>query len=217
MIIDFNVIIKLFLLGFTGSFTHCLGMCGGIAMGQTALRLLDKLQIVTAWQKFVASLAWEYYLGKATTYSLLTLAIILLNFSMSDSSLIKPLRKAAIIIAILLLFYNIIQVFCNHKRKKIHTAFSSFRSNTSIINRLFLGMLLGLLPCGLVYSAITVTVTTAKNLLTALLASFFFGLGTMPGLVLLTYSGGVCVPAKFLKGLYFISLLWNLLELCFLL
>jgi sulfite exporter TauE/SafE len=68
----FNIII----FGITNSFTHCIGMCGSIAMGQSAMRMIAIIKKPTTLEKIISCVAWEYYIGKAITYSLLTFIII---------------------------------------------------------------------------------------------------------------------------------------------
>lgn len=64
--------------GISGSFTHCIGMCGPIAILQMSMRLMHA-QEITSWTRIRASCALPYYFGKAATYAVLTMIIALLG------------------------------------------------------------------------------------------------------------------------------------------
>jgi sulfite exporter TauE/SafE len=67
--------------------------------------------------------------------------------------------------------------------KKIKNLINFLFLNPSGFKNYFLGILLGFIPCGLLYGAIA-TVVSLDNKTTAILAMFAFGIGTIPSLLL---------------------------------
>lgn len=66
--------------------------------------------------------------------------------------------------------------------RKISPLGTRLKRRQSPLNTLFLGMIWGWLPCGLVYSALTYSATQA-NVFQSGLIMLFFGLGTLPSMV----------------------------------
>jgi sulfite exporter TauE/SafE len=58
--------------------------------------------------------------------------------------------------------------------------------NQSPLKLFLFGMLNGLLPCGMVYTALITSVIAGTPILSAFYL-FFFGLGTLPGMILITF------------------------------
>ena len=214
---EFNIVLQSFLFGLSGSFTHCIGMCGGIALGQNALRLMSEMGLVSPLKRFLAALSWEYYLGKALSYATLALVLLIINQNFYHSLFLLYFKKIAIFTVIIFLIYNLWLVLFSYTARKSTSFAPNFINKTSHFPLLLTGFLLGFIPCGLVYSAIIVILAASQEFYTVVLAAFTFGLGTLPGLFLLSYSGNSLFYyyKTFFKYLYILNLLWNIKNLLF--
>ena len=163
-----------FAIGSLGSF-HCLGMCGPIALS---------LPIATD-SKWKAALSVGFYnLGRALTYAMLGLFFGLVGSRFR----IWGIQQWVSIVAGLALLAFVLFHFKVRLPGKWFDRYQSqvrFRlqkllsSNLKVRSFLFIGLLNGLLPCGLVYVAIVAALATGKIWLGAVLM-FSFGVGTMP-------------------------------------
>lgn len=170
-------------LGFFGSL-HCLGMCGPLA-----LAFCDR-QGQNTTQQLVTGIS--YNLGRTITYGLMGLVFGLLGSFLFMADMQKVL---SIVLGVLLILFFLFSIDLD---KKISSTgiFSKFyqylQSNLSTLlkksngyNPLYLGMLNGFLPCGLVYLALTGALSTG-HLISGMSFMFYFGLGTTPMLLSLT-------------------------------
>ncbi|MEI7669442.1 MAG: sulfite exporter TauE/SafE family protein, partial [Pseudomonadota bacterium] len=66
----------------------------------------------------------------------------------------------------------------------------------SLLNGYLLGIILGFLPCGLVYAAI-IAVAATSDILLAFLGMAAFALGTMPVLMIISASGKMLLNKKY--------------------
>ncbi|MCU0359213.1 MAG: sulfite exporter TauE/SafE family protein [Bacteroidia bacterium] len=163
-------------LGLLGSF-HCLGMCGPIAL---ALPIHQQNSL----QKFFSVLL--YNVGRALTYGVFGVFFGLLGQGFFVGGFQQALSVgigALILISVLysMLFskglfkVNTINGFVFKLKSKFAELFR-LKSTSAIF---LIGLLNGLLPCGLVYIAIA-GATATGNYLNGALFMFAFGLGTIP-------------------------------------
>lgn len=164
-----------FLTGLLGSF-HCLGMCGPIAMiapqGQS-------------YGKFISG-RLLYNLGRITTYA--TIGLLLGAFGMG-LQLAGIQQYVSIIMGVVLLVIALSKITGIGKlgnntwfgglKQKVEKLFSKFITKPSLSSQYTVGLLNGLLPCGLVYIALAGAVTTTHTTEGALYMALF-GLGTLP-------------------------------------
>jgi len=169
-------------LGFMGSL-HCIGMCGGL---------------VTAISMSHTNIWWSgllvYQLGRVTTYALLGLLVGISGFALHafGGDLIQ--RILAIVAGILMIIFALnlagwlpdpLRRFSAWASKK--TGLAQLAKNASTHARAgswyTLGLANGLLPCGLVYAALSMALA-ANNAQTATLMMVAFGLGTIPAMML---------------------------------
>lgn len=163
-------------LGFLGSF-HCIGMCGPIAL---ALPVHQK----SITQKIISILAYNF--GRIVTY---TLFGVLFGFIGESFAFFGFQQKLSIALGIIILvglllpqkLFNQTKLFSwiysllNSLKNKIA---NQFKKNG--IKSLFsIGLLNGLLPCGLVYMGIAGSIATG-SVLKGMLFMALFGLGTLP-------------------------------------
>jgi len=176
--------------GFFGS-PHCLGMCGGIVSALSFA--LHKQQ--NSQRFYLQSL---YHLGRLLSYSLLGLLIGLLG-----KGLLTPLAGSKwpyILTSVMMIAFGLYLAGWWRGLDKLESlgaklwqAMSPLRQRFMPINNspraLMAGMLLGFLPCGLVYSALALAMTSA-NPLTSSAVMFAFGLGTLPMMLLAGSTAG---------------------------
>jgi hypothetical protein len=182
-----TILFSALVLGLMGSF-HCAGMCGPIAI---ALPLHGN----TIIQKiFGGSL---YNLGRTITYGImgalfgmLGQGIHLLGFQQKVSVIMGGLMIISVLFpALFRNQYNLdrsLFSFVGQLKKSIGKLFA-VRSFQSLF---FIGLLNGLLPCGLVYIAIAGAIGTG-NTAEGGLYMILFGLGTIPMMLGISLAGNI--------------------------
>ena len=174
-----------FLVGLLGS-VHCIGMCGPLVM---ALPISQK----NNFQKITAISL--YHFGKITSYAFLGVVFGLFG---SQLPLFGLQQNLSIIIGVSMLIY-VLYVFVlkssriqfgrfNYLNQLIVKGLGYFFKSKSLISFLWFGMLNGVLPCFLFYLALTSALAT-QNIIEGGLLMAFFGLGTMPALMMVTIGG----------------------------
>jgi sulfite exporter TauE/SafE len=188
--------ISILLLGLLGGFSHCLGMCGGFVMAYSLnLRSPDPLTPAAKWLKWKSHLL--YNSGRIFTYMILGEIFGLLGSTLGFILAVKNLQGALEFLAGIIMlvmgiaftglwpgwfstgFFPGVNIF-----KKI---VAGLYKNLQPRNTFILGMILGLIPCGLVYAAGAKAVAT-QSPLGGMLTMMFFGLGTAPALFTLGIS-----------------------------
>jgi hypothetical protein len=171
-----------FLMGLTGSL-HCAGMCGPIM-------LVMPFQFMSGMRKWMSILL--YHFGRISVYALLSVIL----FSLKSIFEPKIQQVISVVLGILLLVIGVMSFIPNSKLKLMMpwTSFvkanlGRFKGSPSPGKLFMVGILNGLLPCGLVYMALSAAVTS-NSLSTAILGMYAFGLGTMPMLIGITLLGG---------------------------
>lgn len=190
--VDSPVLI-LFASGLLGGFGHCLGMCGPVI---AAISL-------SAGVRPPAGRHLLYHLGRITTYSLLGGAVGLTGSLVRISVPIEPVQRGilvgtGVLIALLGLWLSGLfgRTGAAGEGGGLPAPLSRalrFVSGASGPGALYpLGLLLGLLPCGLVYTALLTAARTGMDsadpavaFLRGFGAMALFGLGTSPSLLLL--------------------------------
>jgi uncharacterized protein len=166
------------LMGFTGSL-HCAGMCGPIVW-------IMPFQVYSGLKKAIA--IGLYHLGRISVYALL--AVVLHSFS----SLFEPKvqQYISMFLGALLLLVGLFSFLPGRSFKVrlpweeyIKKQFGTFIGKPGLGTLLVAGALNGLLPCGLVYMALSAS-TTATGTAQAALTMYLFGAGTLPMLVSIT-------------------------------
>jgi len=163
-------------IGLMGSL-HCVGMCGPIAL---AVPLKGK------FQSFRWLGSFNYLIGKATTYSLLGL------FSGAFAQLFAIAgfqRYISLFTGIIILLIFLVQQLWNGNSlfeqlnlkwvKALKIQFNKFIEQKNLLSAFMIGLINGILPCGLVYMAMAGAVG-AGGWWQSMLYMFLFGLGTMP-------------------------------------
>ncbi len=167
------LLIAAFIMGSIGS-VHCIGMCGPIAL---ALPVVSNNQS----SKLVGTML--YNAGRVITYALLggLFGVIGMSFALFGYQ-----QWLSVLLGVLILTFiflpkknyakqNIVISFFEKLRQKLAALFS--RKNYHSL--FFIGLLNGLLPCGLIYIAIAAAISTGSVLKSSLFMAAF-GLGTFP-------------------------------------
>ena len=166
-----------FLLGLLGSLGHCVGMCSAVII------LLDRQ---SSFQK--KRLAWMFaHAGRITTYALLGLTFGLLGESLYLFSADLPRIQGILSILFAIIAFYMAFAFIGIA-KSPELLFSNLVSKWGQAMRglkspapFIAGMLWGLLPCGLVVTAL-IPAMTSGNALQGALNMIVFGVATIPSL-----------------------------------
>jgi len=165
-----------FMIGIVGSF-HCVGMCGPLAL---AIPLKNN--------SFGAKLSGSllYNAGRVTTYAVFGLIFGLIG---QTAALFDFQQWLSIAAGIVILFFIVIPKQYNIQRfagdytnglmGKLRSALGRLFSQKQHASLFLIGLLNGLLPCGLVYMAVAGAIG-AGDTGSSILFMAAFGLGTLP-------------------------------------
>jgi sulfite exporter TauE/SafE len=177
-------IITIVSIAFLGSFGHCIGMCGGIVLAYSTIKIKPQSSKVT---QGVAHLLYSF--GRVLTYTILGAMFGALGgvviFSNNANGILLIFAGIVMVFAGLSLmgkikFLTIIEhSFSSSSIYK--NAFKSVLNSKSNLSFFILGMLNGLLPCGFVYFFAITAASTASPIYGALVM-FIFGISTIPAM-----------------------------------
>jgi len=180
-------LITAFTIGLIGSL-HCIGMCGPIAV---AIPLHKQNWLI----KISGGLL--YNSGRIITYGILGALFGLLGRGIQLAGL---QQWASIGIGIVMILSVVFPFLFKEKIQldKIFTGYAgrligSFRklfTKSSLGSLLLIGLLNGLLPCGLVYMAIAGAINT-NDVMMGVAFMVMFGIGTTPALLIVSLAGNV--------------------------
>ncbi len=186
-------------IAFLGSFGHCIGMCGGIVLAYSTIKIEPASSKVS---KTVAHLLYNF--GRVLTYTILGALFGAIGgvatFSNSANGTLLIIAGIAMILAGLSLmgkikFLTLIEhsISSSNFYKKSFQAILHSKSNASFF---ILGMLNGLLPCGFVYFFAITAASTASPLYGALVM-FIFGISTIPAMFSLGFLSSLASATSF--------------------
>jgi len=181
----FGLIIAALVMGVMGS-PHCLGMCGGLVFAfEQGVKNPARRSLYVA----------GFHAGRILTYVILGLLVFTLgrallpsgSASMAGLSWIRVLAGVALIIAGLVVWGKLSPLWLERAGGKFWSKLAPIRTKMlpvdSFPKALGLGLIWGLLPCGLVYAAIALSLA-ASSVAHAAMTMAAFGLGMVPMLVL---------------------------------
>ncbi len=205
-----DLILAAFIMGLAGSF-HCVGMCGPIAL---ALPLNRKSNLT----KTTGILF--YNMGRIATYVMLG---IVLGFFGKGLKLAGILQYVSITIGVIIItsvllpsllkkisFTSQYYLKFNNWLKTKLGKYLTKKSNSSLF---ILGLLNGLLPCGLVWIAMVGSIAYG-SISSGAQFMLFFGLGTLPMMFALPYfssSISATFRTKMTKAIPYVMVLFGLL------
>lgn len=177
----------IFTTAFLGGMGHCIGMCGGIVVAYTSAKIEPKSSWITQTNSHLA-----YNFGRVATYTIMGVFFGLLGktiaFTPATKGILFLLTGVLMVLAGLSLIGNI--KFLNSAEFSIsnnrwyQNSFRKLIASKSLGSFFLLGMLNGLIPCGLVYSFAIFAASTASPLWGAIVMAVF-GLATVPALFFL--------------------------------
>ena len=192
-----GLIAMLFLAGFSGSLGHCAAMCGPFVLGQVAGRLETlPVHAMSEWQRLCCSLLASYHCGRATTYGVLG---ALAGWFSGQFGALTGVRWLSVTLLALAAtgFLAMAGIKLGGKRAA-EGWLSGGAVAGSALARLTrplwrdggpvgwrgyaLGLSLGFLPCGLLYSALAAAAAT-RDPLAGAMGLLAFAAGTVPALV----------------------------------
>ncbi len=188
--IDFVGIIYIALVG---SFGHCVGMCGGIVMAYSTIK------IDTTWNKRHQSTAHLLYsFGRVTTYIIFGAFFGWLGSVVSFSNMANGvlLIIAGIIMILVGLslsgkikFLTIIEHSIQNS-SWYHNNFKKILQSEFLGSFYILGLLNGLLPCGFVYF-FAITAASSASAINGAIIMAIFGISTIPAMFSLGFFIGI--------------------------
>jgi len=183
---DFNLYAAL-VIGMVGSL-HCIGMCGPIAISLP-------LGSNSWWNKMLGSLT--YNIGRLLTYGVLGL---LFGFMGKGLELAGLQRWASILIGSVMVLSVVFPALFKGKLQleqflfgfaaKMVGKFRKLFAIHSFPSLLLIGLLNGLLPCGLVYVALAGALNT-NDVIGGVVFMLVFGLGTIPVMLTIPLLGNI--------------------------
>lgn len=168
-------------LGFLGSL-HCVGMCGPLALA------IQSTRNKTGWASLLSSVT--YNSGRTLGYMALGLIFGVLGSFLAMAGLQKTLSIGLGVVLILVFLFTsspdqwigkvpVFQKFYTFIQLKL----MGLLKKTQRVPTIFLGMMNGFLPCGLVYVGLAGAISLS-HVWGSMGFMMFFGLGTFPAMVL---------------------------------
>ncbi|MCK9474012.1 sulfite exporter TauE/SafE family protein [Sulfurimonas sp.] len=192
-------ILSIISIAFLGSFGHCIGMCGGIVLAYSTIKIDPKSSKVSQSRAHLL-----YSFGRVFTYSILgaifgTLGGVV-TFSNTANGVMLLVAGIAMVLAGLSLmgkikFLTLIEhSFSSSSLYK--DLFKKVLNSKSNFSFFILGMLNGLLPCGFVYFFAITAASTASPIYGALVMAIF-GLSTIPAMFSLGFLASLSSATNF--------------------
>ncbi len=195
-----NGLVAVFLLtGFTVGFGHCIGMCGPLVISYT-LKIRSER---SNWPHFF------YNTGRVTTYSILGGIMGLTGSFTMVTSRIAGIQKGVLVFAgVLIIIMGLMMTGWLAKlpwfssspgfQSFLTRKFGALTQSKSVLAYYPMGLLLGLLPCGPVYTAMLASARAGMEveniwigIVKGAILMASFGLGTIPALVLVGKLAGL--------------------------
>ncbi|RJQ53497.1 MAG: sulfite exporter TauE/SafE family protein [Nitrospiraceae bacterium] len=177
-----------FTTGFLGGFGHCIGMCGPIITTYT-LRGISPSPLPYYSRNLLPHLF--YNTGRITTYMFIGSIMGLTGSFINTAGGMTGFQNAVALIAGLIMVLMGISIsgasrgtawLERHNSLILRTGKNLLHGETPWLYYP-LGALFGFLPCGLSYTVFTAAAGTG-GMLSGMLTAFFFGIGTLPALLL---------------------------------
>jgi len=176
-----SALMLMFSMGFMGSL-HCIGMCGGLVSAVS----MSRPQVW--WSGLLV-----YQFGRVTTYAVLGLLVGLSGAALSAFGGDQLQRLLAVFAGALMIIFamNLAGWLPDPLRRM--GAWASRKSGLALLARhvandaraggwYALGLANGLLPCGLVYAALSLALAAGDSMIAVLMMASF-GLGTIPAMM----------------------------------
>lgn len=200
-----GLLFALFMAGFAGGATHCLGMCGPFVISQVQARLeAVSLQQMSEFKRLSGGALLPYHVGRGLTYTLLGGAAAYASQQLTTIPALHGFAAGLLTLAALFFLGYALRglgvpmpgftgVSASGGEGKLSRAWGRLIkplfSHPVGLRGLALGMALGFIPCGLVYGALAAAAASGEWL-TGVFGMLAFWLGTVPALFGLGLAGG---------------------------
>jgi sulfite exporter TauE/SafE len=185
---------SLFVVGFAGSLVHCAGMCGPFVLGQV---MSDAERDVGGtygeWRRLAGASLVPYHLGRLTTYTALGGVAGAATALFASTGLFAWLSAGLLVVAAILMVLQALGLATDIGSplgKPLARLASPLSAAQTPWARYVLGVVLGFLPCGLLYGALAAAAGTGSARHGAL-AMAAFALGTVPALIAVGWGGAL--------------------------
>lgn len=182
---------SLFFAGLAGSLIHCVGMCGPFVLGQVVSGAEGERAVYGEWRRLAGAALAPYHLGRLTTYTMLGALAGSVTSIFASTAAFAWLSAGLLTLAALLMLAQAfglatgIESPWSATLARIGGPLTSARGPVA---RYALGVLLGFLPCGLLYGALAGAAGSGSPA-TGALAMAAFTVGTMPALIAVGWGG----------------------------
>lgn len=186
-----------FFIALSASFTHCLGMCGGIVLAYSQIKINRNL-LIRIFSHFL------YGFGRITTYA----AIGAISAFLGSGFFLNNSTKGGffIIIGFVIFLFGVFLALSPKIILLLELNIANFQGfkklfafvlkSKSLSSFYILGILNGALPCGIVYF-FAITASVSGSILKGALVMIVFGLATLVPLVLLGIFSSVLKITKY--------------------
>jgi hypothetical protein len=194
-----GLLASLGLAGLVGGTSHCSGMCGPFVLSQVAARL-DGIPAgrMREWHRLAGAAVLPYHLGRATTYGALGAVGAAVVGSLTEHRGLHWVSSGLLLCAALLMLAMAWPALKSLLSTTSATEGWWSRHLAAAARPLFgrptgwrgylLGLLLGFIPCGLLYGALAAA-TASGNALAGLAGMLTFAAGTVPSLLAVGLAG----------------------------
>lgn len=182
---------SLFVAGLAGSLLHCMGMCGPFVLGQVMADVERGPKTYGEWQRLAGAALAPYHLGRLTTYATLGALAGTVTQLFASTSVFGWLSGGLLVVAACLMTVQALGMAFGRNSPmtgtltRLANPLSMARGHAA---RYGLGVILGFLPCGLLYGALAAAGGTGSTVDGAL-AMAAFAVGTMPALIATGWGG----------------------------
>lgn len=175
-----NSIVSGFLIGIAGS-VHCAGMCGPLQLIVPSLNKGKR----AGMKEFIS-----YHSGRIILYMILGILSGLLGLK---GFIFQSFQWTSIVLGSLMLILAWIGINNSNKintmilreiQRRMNSSYQTMRNSPSYLLIFNIGILNGLLPCGMVYFAL-LNALSGESISNSIVAMIGFGIGTLPIFILL--------------------------------
>lgn len=202
---NFLKLFSFFSLGFFGGFSHCVFMCNPFV-----LYVASRFNLSAKGYFSLLIPQIKYNSGRILTYSLLGVVVGFVSDIGIFLTKMSELQKiTAVIWGIFLIFYGVsdffgFQILSRMENNFLTRKISGKIGKVSLSSPFAVGILLGFLPCGLLYGAL-IGVFSLKSPFFAGFGMMFFGIGTSFALILVALFGNFIL--RYRKLFRFLSMI----------
>lgn len=192
-----------FLMGLSGGFSHCIGMCGVFVVSYSTVPDTEAKSVYR--QNFRHLLFHGGRLVSLTTLGFLAGLAGGIGNNWAHAGAIFSITAGTVLLCLSVGFAGIVPFFHIPEPDLLAAGggigrrlFLKALQHKGKFKPLFVGVFVGLLPCGLTYYALIVA-AASRHAGNAALTMLLFGLGTIPGLLTLGVFGGVVFGGALLR------------------